>query len=51
MVPLPEINPSSQIFAGRELTNPRVGVGSDREFTEGVAALGIFIDEGFIFSV
>jgi len=34
MVPLPQSRPSSQIFAGCELTNPRAGKGS------GAAAAG-----------
>ena len=36
IVPLPEIRPSSQVCAGRELTNPRSGTGKDSEAAEKV---------------
>jgi hypothetical protein len=38
IVPLPQIRPSSQVFAGWELTNPRCGTGRRSEATDKVVS-------------
>ena len=40
IVPLPQIKPSSHVFAGWELTNPRSGTGNDSEAVAKVAIRG-----------